>query len=473
MPSQNMAARQVVRTIPEQIEAGKILRMALPELQSFVEQQVLENPALAVEESARCPLCGAPLSDAASCRICGSSVEFAGSRENRDLDEAEFSDPEELHFSSEEDDFDPFQSVAAQTDLQSHLHGQALAVFSGHELIVADYIIDSLDDRGYFTESLLETANLFGLSVPELRAILDEIQAFDPAGIAATDVRECILIQLRQRTELPEEGKLALRVAEECWEELSKLKLQAIADRFDADPDDVKAALEFISNELSPYPASLYHAPWQEFAPTQVAKIVPDVVIRETEDGLAVEVVDFRLGTLKIDEIYEAIYNQVRGKNGHSFTEEERRHVCEQVNNARCVLEAIELRKTTLARMSLHLVQEQREFVLKGRQYVKPLTQKQVAEAVGVHESTVSRAVTGKHVQLPSGEVVSFSLFFDAALPIKERILQIVSACGPSAQPSDAQIAAKLAEQGIQIARRTVAKYRAQLQIPSSTLRVA
>ena len=104
---------------------------------------------------------------------------------------------------------------------------------------------------------------------------------------------------------------------------------------------------------------------------------------------------------------------------------------------------------------------------------MKPLTQKQVAEAVGVHESTVSRAVTGKHVQLPSGEVVSFSLFFDAALPIKERILQIVSACGPSAQPSDAQIAAKLAEQGIQIARRTVAKYRAQLQIPSSTLRVA
>jgi RNA polymerase sigma-54 factor len=416
-----MAARQIVRTIPEQIQAGKILRMGLPELQSFVEQQVLENPALAVEESARCPLCGSPLSDSNSCRICGSSLDSAPSR---DADEDDYVEPESFHSADFDDDFDPFGSVAAETDLQSHLHRQSAAVFEGHRLIVADYIIDSLDDKGYFTESLLETANLFGLSVPELRAILDEIQTFDPVGIAATDVRECILIQLRQRAELPEEGELALRVAEECWEELSSLKLQAIADKLSADTDDVRAALEFISSELTPYPASLYRAPWQEFAPTKVAKIVPDVVMRETEEGLSVEVVDFRLGTLKIDEIYEAVYKQVRGKDGGSFSEEGRKHVTEQVNNARCVLEAIELRKTTLARMSLHLAQEQRDFVLKGRQYVKPMTQKQVAESLGVHESTISRAVTEKHVQLPSGEVVSFDLFIDAALPIKEKILQ-------------------------------------------------
>jgi len=469
MPSQTMAARQIARMIPEQIQAGKILRMGLPELQSFVEQQVLENPALAVEESARCPLCGAPISDANSCRICGSSLDSAPSHET---DNDDYAGSEGFHNVEFDDGFDPFGSVAAETDLQSHLHRQAAALFEGHNLIVADYIIDSLDDKGYFTESLIETANLFGLSVPELRAILDEIQTFDPVGIAATDVRECILIQLRQRQSLSEEGELARRVAEDCWEELSKLKLQAIADKLDAPTDDVKAALEFISSELTPYPSSLYRAPWQEFTPTQVAKIVPDVVIRQTEDGLVVEVVDFRLGTLKIDEIYEAVYKQVRAT-GHSFTEEERKQVCEQVNNARCVLEAIELRKTTLARMSLHLIQEQRDFVLKGKQHVKPMTQKQVAEALGVHESTVSRAVGDKHIQLPSGEVISFDMFFDSALPIKEKILQIVSACGPSAQPSDSQIAAKLAEQGIQIARRTVAKYRMQLQIPSCELRVA
>ena len=469
MPSQNMAARQTIRTIPEQIQAGKILRMGLPELQSFVEQQVLENPALAVEESARCPLCGAPLSDAIRCRICGSSLDSAPPHEAFDDDYVESEGSHNVEF---DDDFDPFGSVAAETDLQSHLHRQASALFEGHNLIVADYIIDSLDDKGYFTESLIETANLFGLSVPELRLILDVIQTFDPMGIAATDVRECILIQLRQLQTPPEVGELARRVAEHCWEELSKLKLQAIADKLDASTDDVRDALEFIGTELTPYPASLYRAPWREFAPTQVAKIVPDVVIRQTEDGLRVDVIDFRLGTLKIDEIYEAVYNQVRGT-GHSFTEEERKHVCEQISNARCVLDAIELRKTTLARMSLHLVQEQRDFVLKGKQYVKPMTQKQVAEALGVHESTVSRAVTEKHVQLPSGEVMSFAVFFDSALPVKERIQQIVSACGPSAQPSDSQIAAKLAEQGIQIARRTVAKYRMQLQIPSCQLRVA
>jgi len=245
-----------------------------------------------------------------------------------------------------------------------------------------------------------------------------------------------------------------------------------IATKLDVSRDDVKAAVNFIASELTPYPASLYRAPWQEFAPSHVAKIVPDVVMRQTENGLSVEVVDFRLGVLKIDEIYEAVYNQVR-EPGHSFSDEERKHVCQQVNNARCVLEAIDLRKATLARMSLHLSQQQNDFVTRGRQHLKPMTQKQVAQALGVHESTVSRAVSEKYVQLPSGEVVSFDLFFDSALPIKEKIIQIVSASGPAGQPSDSQIAAKLAEQGIQIARRTVAKYRFQLQLPACHLRAA
>jgi len=469
MNSQTMAARQVGRTIPEQIQASKILKMGLQELQSFVEQQVLENPALAVEESARCPLCGAPLSDHSSCRICGSSLDSASGHETDGDDVREFEGAVSF---ADDDGYDPFGSIAAETDLQCYLHSQTAAEFDGHLLLIADYIVDSLDDRGYFTESLLETACLFGVSVPELTEILDEIHKFDPPGIAATDVRECLLIQIHQIGSQTEECALAERIITQCWEELSKVKWQMIATKLDVSRDDVKAAVNFIASELTPYPASLYRAPWQEFAPSHVAKIVPDVVMRQTENGLSVEVVDFRLGVLKIDEIYEAVYNQVR-EPGHSFSDEERKHVCQQVNNARCVLEAIDLRKATLARMSLHLSQQQNDFVTRGRQHLKPMTQKQVAQALGVHESTVSRAVSEKYVQLPSGEVVSFDLFFDSALPIKEKIIQIVSASGPAGQPSDSQIAAKLAEQGIQIARRTVAKYRFQLQLPACHLRAA
>lgn len=464
-----MAARQAPRMIPEQIQASKILKMSLPEMQSFVEQQVLENPALVVEESSRCPFCGAPLSDSNCCRICGCSPDHIPAHDSDD--DEYYHERDHCVNVPEDDDLDPFGSVAAETDLQSHLHRQAADVLEGHAKLVADYMIDSLDDRGYFTESLIETATLFGLSVPELRQILDVVQTFDPVGIGATNVRECILIQLRHIAEPSQDSRLAQRIAEECWDDLAKMKWQRIAEKLDADVDDVKSAVEFLGTELTPYPASLYRPQWQEFAPTQVAKIVPDVVIRQTEDGLSVEVVDFQLGVVKIDEIYEAVYNQVRQSTA-TFTDDERKHVVEQVTNARNVLEAIDLRKATLARMALHLAGEQRDFVTKGRQHLRPMTQKQVAEALGVHESTVSRAVSEKYVQLPCGEVVSFDLFFDSALPVKERILQIVSAAG-ARQPSDSQIAAKLAEQGIQIARRTVAKYRMQLQLPAYHLRAA
>ncbi len=461
-----MSARQVVRAIPEQILASKILKMGLPELQSFVEAQVLENPALVVEESSRCPLCGAPLSGQGSCQICGSSLDSTPPSHSDD----DIYELEGVSY-SDDDDYDRFGSVAAETDLQSYLHRQAAGVFEGHALVIADYIIDSLDDRGYFTEPLLETARLFGISAPQLREILDEMQGFDPPGIAAVDVRECLLVQLRQMRGIPDFGKLAEKIITHCWDELSKLKWRSIATRLDVSVDEVKAAVKFISTRLTPYPSSLYRAPWQEFAPTHVPKIVPDVVIRETESGLGVEVVDFRLGALKIDDIYNAVYNQVK-ESGHPFTEEEKMHIREQVGKARCVLEAIELRKANLARLALLLCDEQRDFVTKGRQHLKATTQKQVATALGVHESTVSRAVSEKHVQLPSGEVIPLELFFDSALPIKEKILQIVSAAPPASPLTDGEIAARLAEQGIAIARRTVAKYRQQLQVPACQMRI-
>lgn len=498
MSYQAMDARQFVRTIPEQILASRVLEMSVTELQSFVEQQMLENPALVIDDEHRCPLCGAPTSDAGVCTLCGSMSDAVDGllRSNQGLLSATGS--LDIYDDTEDDNCDPFCRVAAETDLAAYLHRQSAIAFKDKDRIVADYIIDSLDHRGYFCESLVETASLFGLCVPEFRTILDAVQEFDPPGIAATSVQECLLLQLRQADISAPAKELAARIITECWRELSRLRWKAISEKLGRPVQEVRDAVRIIGDKLTPYPASLYRPPWQELAPSRAVRVVPDAVIRcleaPTDDGrapngtraaesgdagfrtpdgtLTCEVVDFRFGSLGIDKLYSAALEQVR-KTRAGCSDEEKRHICEQVDKARCVLDAVALRKTTLARLCVYLASEQRDFVLKGAQGLKPMTQKQVARKLGVHESTISRAVRGKYVQLPSGEVVPMDRFFDSALPIKDRIAELVAAdAGPGAL-TDGQIAARLAEQGIRVARRTVAKYRGQLQLPPAQLRAA
>ena len=493
-----MDTGQLVRMIPEQILASRVLRMSIAELQSFVEQQVLENPALVIDDRHRCPLCGAPVPNATACAVCGSLPDMASDNVGSAEDPSTGSGSAWPYDAPDEDDHDPFCRVAAETDLNAHLHRQSAVVFEGNDRIVADYIIDSLDDRGYFRESLIETADLFGLCVPELRTILDRVQEFDPPGIAATSVRECLMLQLRQ-IDAPERAKeLAGRIVTECWRELSGLKWKAISKKVGCSVLEVQEAVRLIGDRLTPHPASLYRPAWQELAPCRSGRVVPDVVIRTagpgSDDGgrfengqeissgracsdsaecsLVCEVVDFRLGSLKIDELYAAAFEQIRGSRV-GYSDEDKRHICEQVDKGRCVLDAVELRKANLARLCLYLAETQKDFILLGAQGLKPMTRKQVAEDLGLHESTVSRAVCGKHVQLPSGEVVPMDRFFDSALPIRDRIAQIVAAeSGPGAL-TDGQIAARLAEQGVRVARRTVAKYRSQLHMPPAQLRAA
>lgn len=493
-----MDTRQLVRMIPEQILASRVLRMSIAELQSFVEQQVLENPALVIDDRHRCPLCGAPAPNAEACAVCGSLPDAAGCDDGSAHDPFTGSGSAWPYDVSDEDDHDPFCQVAAETDLKAHLHRQAAVVFDGEDRIVADYIIDSLDDRGYFRESLLETADLFGLCVPELRTILDGVQEFDPPGIAATSVRECLILQLKQIDAPEHTRELAARMVTECWREFSGLKWKVLSEKLGCSVPEVKEVVRLIGDRLTPYPASLYRPPWQELAPCRSGRVGPDAVIRlvepnsddagrrqtvrnsgsgsarpdSAECSLVCEVVDFRLGSLKMDELYAAAFEQIRSSRV-GYSDEDKRHICEQVDKARCVLDAVELRKANLARLCLYLAEAQKDFILRGAQGLKPMTQKQVAEDLGLHESTISRAVCGKHVQLPSGEIVPMDRFFDAALPIRDRIAQIVAAdSGPEAL-TDGQIAARLAEQGVRVARRTVAKYRSQLRLPPAQLRAA
>ena len=460
------AQRQQLRTIPVQIQANAILAMSLVELQQFIETESMENPALSVEENSRCPVCGFMVADQ-TCPVCGASMT---SDSKPDTDTSSERDYLEKAFAAAEATFDPFGTVASAVDLRDYLKQQARMALASRHLRIADYLIDSLDDDGYFRESLFETAEEFVAAVPEIESVLSVVQSFDPPGIAATDLRECLLTQLRALGETGTTVSNAERILLDYWDEFSKVKHKAIAKKVDATLTVVREACDFIKEHLTPWPASAYRSPFDELSPRETAAFAPDVMVHKGDDSYAAEAVDFHGGLLKVDETYEQIYERIKGDEP-CLAEEDRSHIKEHVERVKCILEAIELRKKTLLRVAEYLVDYQKEFLAGGASHLKPLMQKDVARALEVHESTICRAVANKYCRLPSGEVISFEVFFDSALPIRHMISQLIAR---SAEPlSDSEIAKKLAEQGTTVARRTVAKYRDQLRLLPYQLRAA
>jgi len=460
--------RQQLRAIPIQIQANAILNMNLLELQQFIETETMENPALGIDEGCRCPVCGF-LTSSRACPVCGASTARTEPVTNDSFGERSYL---ERAFASADADsmFDPFRTVAKCVGLREYLMGQARMALGTRKLRIAEYLIESLDDDGYFRESLFETAEEFAAAVPEVESVLGIVQSFDPPGIGARDLRECLLIQLRRLGAGGATSACAEHILLDYWDDFSKMKLRAIAKAMNVTPDVILEACEFIKNNLTPRPASAYHAPFEDLAPRDSAAIVPDIVIIAHGDGFRAEVFDCHGSFARVDETYEETYQSI--KRGDSYlSEDDCRHIREHVERVKCILEAIALRKKTLARVASYLADYQKQFIAHGPSHVKPLRQKEVAKALGVHESTICRAVADKYCKLPSGEVISFEVFFDSALPVRSMIRQIVAR---STEPlSDSEIAKRLAENGFTVARRTVAKYREQLRMLPYQLRAA
>lgn len=463
-----LAQRQQLRAIPVQIQANAILNMSLLELRQFIDTEAMENPALSIDEGCRCPVCGFA-NNAPACPICGASmkpVETVGPErfEERDYLERAFA------AADSEMVFDPFRTVARTMDLRDYLKQQARMVLGGRKLRIAEYLVDSLDDDGFFRESLFETAEEFATAVPEIEAVLSILQSFDPPGIAARDLRESLLIQLRHIGSSETTAANTERVLLDHWEEFSRMKLKSIAKSMEVTLGVVTEACEFIRDNLTPHPAAMYRAPFEELAPRESAVVVPDVIIHRHGDSLTAEVVDCHGSFAKIDKTYEETYHSIKS-GACALSEDDCKHIREHVERVKCVLEAIGLRKKTLARVATFLIEYQKNFLLHGPSHLRPLRQKDVAKALEVHESTICRALADKHCRTPSGEVISFEIFFDSALPIRNMISQLVAR---STEPlSDSEIAKRLAENGITIARRTVAKYRDQLKMLPYQLRAA
>lgn len=463
--NQQLQPAMQVKVTPKQIAANYILQMSSMALQEAISQELDENPALEMLETSACPICGSPVTGN-YCTECMPRKESTNDETVAAVDELPSDAAPRLR--DEADEFDPIARAEAEFTLDEHLTWNLHAILPRDLHDVADHVIGALDENGFLTETDEEVAAATGHTVDEVAQVRAAMRGIEPIGIGSRSIVESLLAQLAWLREGGEVAvpEIAEAVVGEHLAELGERKFREVAHALGVDQRSVIATWEFVKANLNPYPTAAFTAAVSGSG--QRTLVRPDVLIREIDDELEVEVVESRRFSLRVTPIYSSLSSQLRGSEA---TERDKQHVRDYVGRAKFFIDNINRRRATIQRIAECLADRQREYLLHGVQHLVPLTRAEVGDLIGMHESTVSRATADKFVMIPSGEVVPFSHFFTASLGVKDHIRKLIEAEQPRHPLSDQEIADHLAEQGIAIARRTVAKYRDELQILPARLR--
>jgi len=469
--------QQQMKVTPKQIAANYILQLSSMELQDAINQELEENPALDLDEVQVCPLCGNPLTGRI-CLTCFGTGKLSGAQQYQDTEPLEGTSL--MQRDDDDEDFDPIVRAEAEQTLAEYLSWNVRVQVPQRLHHVAEYLIGNLNDNGYLEGTVEEAATATKATVEEVLEVLLAIQSIEPWGLGARDTRECLIIQMDHLAESGEPVPPHARaIVSDHFRELGEHKFGDIAQALRVTREDVQAAWDYIKDNLNPFPAHAFTAgpDGTSIGGRQVA-LRPDVIILKNEQGdFDVEVIESRRFSLRVNPVYRQLVGQLQaaraaGSDAPQMDDKERQHIREYVTRAKFFIDNINQRRQTMARITEVIVECQRDFLEKGVQSLRPLTRAEVGERIGMHESTVSRATAGKFVLLPAGQVIPFAIFFTASLGTKDVIKNIIEAEDNSHPYSDQEIVEKLRnDNGIILARRTVAKYREELQILPARLR--
>ncbi len=446
----------------------KFLQIPALELQQVLHQEILTNPVLELEEED-------PIVDEGPKDASGSATateEDSASKAEEEPKEPDWSefcheeyDRSFLRGESEDKEFLEKVSVAGTSMQESLLAQLRLLVHGEMEETLAEYVVGMIDERGYLAATNEEIAIVTESTPQEVSAIVEKLQSCDPPGIGAHDLRESLMLQLRAK-EL--EGTLAWRILDERFDNLVKRRHAELARDLKVGLDKIQEATDLIAT-LIPHPGRIVAADDTRY-------IYPDLLVEKTADGYEVFLNDRSIPRLRVSPTYGRV---LMGDGAGDPAA--KAYVQSKLNSARWLVQAIEKRRRTMIRVMEAIVDEQREFFENGISHMKPLTLQDIGSRVGIHESTVARVTKAKYVQTPRG-VFPMKFFFGprlhtqwgedaSAKSVKQRIRELVES-EPKASPhSDEKIAKLLQAEGIQIARRTVAKYRDQLKIDKAQFR--
>lgn len=463
---------------PELIQAIQILQFNSQELEAYVQDQVLSNPVLEQVQPKT------PEEDDYHDDHNGHDdhSETAGEvKENKPENNEDFDWKEYLRSGGydegyrdysgkhdrEEERGDSFERyVHSDVTLPEHLMFQFQFV-SGSKACrrVGKYIIESLDDNGYMTSSAEEIAKATGVPEDKVKEALDIIHGFDPAGVGAKDLKECLYIQLESRNQLTDKLKT---IIENHLEDIANNRLSVVAKNTGLSVKEVQEMTDIIRT-LEPKPG-------RQFAlEGDTRYIIPDVIVEKADGEYYVTLNENNTPHLMVSPYYKGLLG--KAENDEQLSE----YLSERVNSAMWLIKSIEQRKRTIYNVVTAVIKYQKDFFDYGSKYLKVLTLKDIAEEVGIHESTVSRSISGKYLQSPRG-MFEIKYFFSAGVStaggggissnsVKEFIKELIDAENPAKPLSDQRIVALLEEKGFSISRRTVAKYRDEMGVLSSSKR--
>lgn len=480
---QQTIMRQELRMNPRLYQAMDLLYMPLQDLQQHLKEELLVNPFLELTE---------PEEEAQPAE---QRAEAEAKKEDAKTESGEAMNWEDILLDGfrvgsarggyEEREF--FERVPVETpDLADYLREQLRMLdLTPRQRYLAEEFLGNIGDDGYLQATVeeivaganeaiaAEAAEVEELqefakepfTVAEAEQLLSVIQGLDPPGIAACDLRECLLLQLRATGA---QGTLAYRLVEEAYDDLIAHRWSDLAKRYGLDPKGVQEAADQLS-KLDPKPGL-------RFARSDDTYVTPDLIVEKIDGEYRVFLNDGGMPRLRLSRLYRDL-----AADKSKFQGENKEFITQKLNNATWLIQAIEQRRQTMLRVMNFIVDRQRDYFEKGIEYLKPLTLREVAEVLQMHESTVSRVTSQKYVQTPRG-VLPLKFFFSSSLEtttgedasaraVKALIQKLVAAENPASPLTDSEIVDQLRTRGIQIARRTVAKYRDQLGILPARMR--
>ncbi len=463
--SLNLSLRPALIMTPRLQQALKLLQVPTIELQLILKQEIMQNPLLEevdeVTESEDLAKEDSPEEAA--------NEEAEDPAEEDPIDWAEYLqdgsfDRAYIPQSEASAEFLEKVPVTRTTLAESLLEQLHFLKLPERELALGEFLVGSLDDRGWLATPLVDVAEATGQPLDLCEKVLRVIQALEPVGVGARDLRECLLIQLEARNA---QGTLAWKLVHDQFDSLVNRRFPEIARQLKCSAEDVQAAADVV--------ATLNPKPGFQVSSEDPKYVVPDLIVERVDDQYVVLLNDRHLPRLRISAAYESV---LRDKKRAECTDGEaktREYIQSKLNSARWLIQTIEQRRRTMIKVMNCIIREQREFFDKGIAFLRPLTLQQVARQIDMHESTVSRVCSGKYVQTPRG-VFELKFYFSSGLETddgedvsaraaKDIIKTLIEEEDRKDPLSDQRIAELLHEKGLRIARRTVAKYREQLNI--------
>jgi RNA polymerase sigma-54 factor len=458
-PSLNVRLSQRLAMTPSLLQKIELLTLNRMELSELLTQELTENPVL--EE----------IPEASDGEIVDRAKEKAAQEESDGYDDVDYesffgeylgSTYQGREFESTDDkpSFDLF--LASESSLIDHLNWQLnLSEMPRDVHQIASYMVGNINDDGYLTTTLEEIAAAFDVPLEKVQAALDVVQELDPTGVGARDLQECLLLQIRAAGL---SGTLVEHLVQDHLGLLQAKKYKDIAKSLGCELDDISRALDTI-RRFSPKPG-------EKFSSGKPMYIQPDVYIYKVGDEYQISVNDDGMPKLRLNKSYRELLK------GSGVSKDTKSFIKERFRSAIELLKSIDQRQQTIYRVCVAVINRQTEFLDRGLMYLRPMLIKDIAEELGVHSSTISRVVANKYAHTPQG-VIELRKFFTVGVEssegenvsivhVKEKIKKIIANENSSKPLSDQKIAKVLNQEGIQITRRTVAKYRDQMHLPGS-----